>query len=118
MTDRETYAPLRFFEYDHRPGSFCLMLSDTHMIEVDDVFTARGHEGNGYSWTGVAEVIVRLRAPELEGRMGFDPEAGTFVAYGEDEAALRQLGAHLRQAFSDRTLLGELIEAGKEEWFD
>ncbi|UGT45502.1 immunity 51 family protein [Nocardia yamanashiensis] len=118
MTDRETYAPLVFFEYDHKPGHYCLMLSDNHMVELEDVFAVHGYEGGGYSWTGVAEVIVRLRAPELRGRMGFDPEAGTFVAYGDDAAALRQLGTLLRQAFSDRELLSELIDAGEEEWFD
>lgn len=118
MTDRVTYAPLVFFEYDHKPGNYCLMLSDSHMVELEDVFAERGYEGCGYGWNGVAEVLVRLRAPELHGRMGFDPEAGMFVAYGTDEAALRSLGTLLREAHSDRALLAELIDAGEPEWFD
>ncbi|MFE4670592.1 immunity 51 family protein [Streptomyces sp. NPDC056716] len=118
MTDRESFAPLVFFEYDHKPGSYCLMLSDSHMVEVDDVFTECEQYGSGYGWEGVARSAVRERAPELAGRFGYDSEAGMFVAYGEDPEALGRLGALLREAFGDRVLLKGLIEAGDPDWFD
>ncbi|HEV2638720.1 MAG TPA: immunity 51 family protein [Actinocrinis sp.] len=118
MTDRETYAPLLFFEYEHKPGTFCLMLSDNHMIDVDDVFDECGQFGNGYGWEGVARSALRARAPELAERLQFDSEAGTFVAYGEDAAALQGLGALLREAFQDRAVLKGFIESGEPEWFD
>ncbi|MET8829565.1 immunity 51 family protein [Streptomyces sp. NPDC004610] len=118
MTDRETYAPLVFFEYDHKPGSYCLMLGDSHIVAVADVFTECGQDAGGYGWEGVARSAVRERAPELAGRFGYDSEAGMFVAYGEDPDALRKLGSLLHQVFGDRALLKELILAGDPDWFD
>lgn len=118
MTDRDTFAPLVFFEYDHKPGSFCLMLSDQHMLDTEKVFADRGYEGNGYGWAGVARSAVRSRAPELTDRFGLDPEAGMCVAYGEDADALRALAPLLVQALEDPRLLGELIDAGEPDWFD
>ena len=118
MTDRDTFAPLVFFEYDHKPGSFCLMLSDQHMLDTEKVFTDRGYDGCGYGWAGVARSAVRSRAPELTDRFGLDPEAGMFVAYGEDADALRALAPLLVQALEDHRLLGELIDAGEPDWFD
>lgn len=118
MTDRETFAPLVFFEYDHKPGTYCLMFSDDKMIPVTDVFEECGYQGGGYDWAGVARSAVATRAPELAERVSYDPEAGMFVAYGEDAEALKKLGTLLREAFHDRALLKELIEAGDPEWFD
>lgn len=115
MTDLVAFAPFDFFEYDHKPGSYCLMLTDDHMVAVMDVFEEYGWEGGGYGWEGVARSVVRSRAPELAGRFGLDPEAGMFVAYGEDPDALRALGALLREAFHDRAVLRKLIEAGEPE---
>ncbi|MFC0036781.1 immunity 51 family protein [Actinomadura rayongensis] len=118
MTDRTTFAPLIFFEYDHKPGHYCLMLSDQHMGGSEDVFEECGQYGNGYGWAGVARSAVRARAPELDGRFGLDPEAGMFVAYGEDSDALKALGALMRTAWHDRTELKALIESGDPDWFD
>ncbi|WP_067687656.1 immunity 51 family protein [Nocardia jejuensis] len=118
MTDRETFAPLVFFEYDHKPGNYCLMLSDNHMVEVEEAFAERGYEGNGYGWAGVARTAVESRLPEAAARIGFDPEAGMFVAYGEDAEALRRLGSIMREAFENRSTLDELLAAGDPEWFD
>ncbi|MBL1073616.1 immunity 51 family protein [Nocardia sp. 2] len=118
MTDREAFAPLVFFEYDHKPGNFCLMLTDAHMVASEEVFAAHGYDGGGYGWAGVAKAAVSTRAPELEGRFGMDPEAGMFVAYGEDAEALRGLGALLQEAVTDRAVLAELVAAGDPEWFD
>ncbi|WP_354644376.1 immunity 51 family protein [Kitasatospora camelliae] len=118
MIDRETFAPLVFFEYDHKPGTYCLMLSDHHMVAVEEVFDACGQYGNGYGWEGVARSALRARAPQLADRLSFDPEAGMFVAHGRDADALRALGALLREAWHDREVLRVFIETGEPEWFD
>ncbi len=118
MTDRETFAPLVFIEYDHKPGSYGLLLTDDKMAGVDEVFEAAGRQNGGYGWEAVARSAVRSRAPRLEGRFRYDPEAGMFVAHGEDAAALRELGALLSGAFHDRPALRELIEAAEPDWFD
>ncbi|GLF99168.1 immunity 51 family protein [Streptomyces yaizuensis] len=112
-------TPLRFFEYDHRPGHYCLMLTDDHMMAAEETFAELGYEAGGYGWAGVARSALRARlGPEAAGAVGMDPEAGMFVAYGDDPAALRALGAVLREALRDRAVLRELIEAGEPDWFD
>lgn len=108
LNDRETYAPLILFEYDDNPGNYCLLLSDNHMVDVMDVFEENGRYGNGYGWADVALCAMRENAPELEERMGIDPEAGMFVAYGEDLEALQKLGELLRDAFHDKAKLAHL----------
>ncbi|MEO3923639.1 immunity 51 family protein [Micromonosporaceae bacterium B7E4] len=113
-----SFSPLKFFEYDHNPGNYCLMLSDVRMVDVSDVFEADGHLGNGYDWTAVARSVVRSDVPELADRLGYDPEAGTFVAYGTDPEALRRLGGLLQDAFHDRAKLATLIRAADPDWFD
>ena len=118
VDDNETYAPFVLFEYEHKPGNFCLMLSDRHMVHVTDVFEAQGVYGNGYDWEAVARQVVRSRGGALEGRFKYDPEAGTFVAYGTDVEALRELGAALKLAFDDRSVLAELIRDAESDWFD
>ncbi|WP_019629227.1 immunity 51 family protein [Actinomadura atramentaria] len=117
MNDKETYAPLSLFEYDHRPGSYCLMLTDAQMGGASGVFAEHGLEESGYGWAGVARAVL-ARDPGLENRLGLDPEAGMFVAYGDDLDALRTLAASLHEAIHDHAKLSELIKAGDPEWFD
>jgi|SRR5690606_4432591 len=116
--EREIYAPLVLFEYDHNPGNYCLMLSDSHMVDVIDVFEERGHEGGGYDWEAVARQIVRAEAPGLAQRVDFDPEAGMFVAFGSDLEALQLLGRHMHEAFHNRDLLVQWVEGADPDWFD
>lgn len=110
LDERTKYAPLILFEYDHEPGKYCLMLSDDPMIEHEELFEANGREPSGYGWADVALQVIRTRAPALEARLGMDPEAGTFVAYGSDLEALQQLGALLHEAFHDPAILGPLVK--------
>lgn len=118
MSEHNPYAPVLFFEYDHRPGHYCTMLSDHHMVEVAELFEAAGYMGGGYDWEAIARQSVRAFAPELEGCFGTDPEAGTFAAYGKDEAALRKLAELLHDAFHDRDRLARLIADAEPDWFD
>ncbi|MFE3542766.1 Imm51 family immunity protein [Nocardia sp. NPDC059177] len=118
MTDRSSFAPLTFFEYDHQPGTYCLMLTDSEMSEGAEVFDEAGYEASGYSWTGIARAALTVRAPELVDRVKFDPEAGMMVAYGSDADALRTLGTYLQEALRDRTVLAGFLAAGDPEWYD
>lgn len=114
--EREAYAPLMLFEYDHNPGHYCLMLSDAHMVDVSGPFEAAGYEGGGYDWNGVA--LQAGREAGLAGRFGTDPEAGSFVAYGSDLEALQQLGTALQAAHADPKRLAALIAAADPDDFD
>ncbi len=116
MNDKETYAPLRLFEYEHNPGNYCLMLSDNDMLAVEAAFAEGGRDAGGYAWTDVALQLIRTEAPELEARVGFDPEAGMFVAYGADLDALKQLAVLLRGAFHDAKKLVAAVAAAPYEY--
>jgi hypothetical protein len=109
--ERVTYAPLVVFEYDHKPGDYCVMLSDSHMGgEQAATFEANGRSSDGYGWTDLALQVVRSQQPELESKLGFDPEAGMFVAYGTDLEALKALATRLHAAFHDLPALGVLVK--------
>lgn len=109
--ERVAYAPLVLFEYDHEPGHYCLMLSDNHMVSDEQirVFEDNGRDPGGYSWADVALGVVRTRRPELEERLDFDPEAGMFVAYGEDLEALRALAVMVHELYHDLAKLARAV---------
>lgn len=115
-SEREAYAPLILFEYDHKPGHYSLILSDAHMVEVSAPFEAAGYMGGGYDWNAVA--LQAARDAGIFGRFGTDPEAGMFAAYGTDLDALQILGAALRAAHADPMRLAALIEAADPDDFD
>jgi hypothetical protein len=70
------------------PDSFELTL-DTGVPVVDAVVEQLGHEPNGPFWDGVAEWLIRTQFPALEGTIGFNSEAGTFLASGPVQADWR-----------------------------
>lgn len=109
--ERAAYAPLVLFEYPHDPGHYSLMLSDASMVSppILGAFESHGRESTGYGWADVALAAIRRNAPELETRLGMDPEAGMFVAHGQDLEALQKLGRLLAAAHADPKALGELV---------
>jgi len=109
MTEQASLAPFTLFEYEHQPGTFCLMLSDGDMEKVEAVFEAHGAEGNGHGWGGLAESLARSQMPEIATGLRFDSEAGMFAAMSGDRSALERLGATLHAAFHDPVLLRRLI---------
>lgn len=111
LNDKITYVPLVLFEYDHKPGHYCLMLTDTHMVSDAQiaVFEENGRDPGGYSWADVAIGVIRATQPALEEKLGFDPEAGMFVAYGEDLEALRKLGELLHAIYHDLPRLAQCV---------
>ena len=98
-------APLKMLETE---GSFSLMLTD--FDEWAETFEEMGQEAGGYGWHGVADALVRLKAPKLKKKIKYDPEASMFVAYGTDRDALIQLGRLILEAMADPSILKEAIE--------
>lgn len=99
--------PLRLVETT--PGRFSLLLV-VGTTQVDELIEELGHEPNGYFWEGVAQLLVRTQAPELNGRFAYDPEAGMFCAYGNDRPALETLGALIAAVATDAARVRELLE--------
>lgn len=116
LTDRTRYAPLFLMEYDHKPGHYALILSDDHMVTHEALFERQDREANGYGWTDTVLGVVREQAPDLLDRLDFDPEAGTFCAYGSDREALEQLGQIVHRLFHDAALLERAVAAAPFEY--
>jgi hypothetical protein len=105
--DRTSYAPFVMFGENDK---YSLLLSDNHMVEKSAIFEAHGDGwlGNGYDWNSIAQVVMAERLPELDDELGFDPEAGTFCAYGP-RAPLEKLAAEMHKAFHNDDQLRDLL---------
>lgn len=114
--ERTQWAPFILFEYDHQPGTYCLMLSDAQMGPVEAVFANNGRDIGGYGFSDLALGVMRADKPELEARLGMDPEAGTFCAYGKDLEALQDLATRLHGLFHDHARLGPAVKAAPYEY--
>jgi hypothetical protein len=102
---KDEFAPLKLLESE---GSFSLML--TEFDRWAGTFEEMGQDGGGYGWHGVADALVRLKAPKIKKKIKYDPEASMFVAFGPDRDAIVQLARLLLGAMNDRAVLMEAIE--------
>jgi hypothetical protein len=100
----DEYAPSRLVTQDNG-YSLCF---DAFELS-DDALEARGLEGGGYTWHAIVDSLVRLHAPEIVERVNCDPEAGMFVAYGDELEALRVVAGLIRRAIQDEALLLEAV---------
>lgn len=107
-------SPFKLIETE--PGSFSLLSSE--FAPYEEVFAACGYEGGGYDWEAVGRQVIRASAPHLGERVRFDPEASMFCAYGNDQAALEELGQKMSETFADLEKLKAAIEAADPDWFD
>jgi Immunity protein 51 len=112
---RFVMRPLRLIET--APGDFSLLL-DTGTTAVDSLIQELEHEPNGYFWEGVAELLVRTEAPELDGRFSYDPEAGMFCAHGHDRSALENLAALMSPVATDADRLRAVIALASDIGFE
>ena len=108
-------TPLRLIET--RPDDFSLLLSDGD-TPVDEVVNELGHESNGYFWEGVAQLLIRTHAPELDGRFDYASEGGMFCAHGGDRDALEKLGAMMSEVANDEVRIRRLVAEADESGFE
>lgn len=99
------------------PGKYSLLLN-AGTTAVDGVVASLGREANGYFWEGVARRLVATEAQHLDGRFGYDPEAGMFCAYGTDREALAQLGGLLDAVASDPDRVRDIVARAEAEGVD
>ncbi|WP_117210946.1 immunity 51 family protein [Allorhizocola rhizosphaerae] len=107
--------PLKLIETS--PGKYSLLLN-AGTTQVDGLIEELGHEANGYFWEGVAQLVVRNEAPELQGRFGYDPEGSMFCAYGTDREALQRLGTLMSAVAASPDRMRELIETAEANGFE
>src|SRR4029453_13024864 len=99
------------------PGKFSLLL-DAGTTDVDEVIEELGHEPNGYFWEGIAQLLVDVEAPRLQGRFDYDPEGGTFVAHGSDRPALEELATLMATVATNADTLRRLVALANERGFE
>lgn len=104
-TPGDEFAPLKMLGDE---GSYSLML--TEFERWAETFEQLGQDGGGYGWHGVADALVRLKAPKLTKKITYDPEASMFVALSPDRDAIVQLARLLLEAMNDTAVLMEAIE--------
>jgi BRCT domain type II-containing protein len=114
-SDSGGIAPLKLIETT--PGNYSLLMNvgDT---KVDELVFKLGHEPNGYFWEGVAEVLVQTEANQLEERVNYDPEGSMFCAFGEDKAALNELGVLMASVANGPERMKGVIAKAKEIGFE
>ena len=108
MSETNEFAPLRMLEGE---GSYSLIL--TEFDEWFEAFEEAGYEGGGYGWHGVADALIRLKAPKLKKKVRFDPEASMFVAHGPDREAIAELAKLMKEAMTDPAALREVLASVK-----
>ena len=112
--DDPAIAPFTLVETS--AGNHSLLL--TRFDPADQVFERYELDGGGYAWETVARHMIAEDASDLDDRIGFDPEASMFCAYGSDREALHQLGERLAAVFRDPARLAAIIETIGPDGFD
>lgn len=112
--DPELCSPCKLVT--HEDETYSLIFDDFGPTEP--LFSDIGFEGGGYGWHGVVDSLIRIKAPELSGKVGFDPEAGMFVAHGPDLDALKEVASLIREAVQNPVLLREAIERADPDLMD
>lgn len=113
--DDTTWAPFLLFQYESGDG-YSLILSDGKMGPCEAPLAAAGRDPGGYTWADIAVHLMRSQAPGLPGRLGLDPEAGMFCAYGKDLEALQRLAGLLHGVFHDPKALEAVAKAAPWEY--
>lgn len=80
-----------------------------------EIFADFGFEGNGYDWEAVAQAFIRREQPDVDGKVSFDPEADTFLAYSKDEEALRIFVTKFKEFCEDDERLAKVLSCVKDE---
>ncbi|MCX5355584.1 Imm51 family immunity protein [Streptomyces mirabilis] len=86
--DTHDLAPFLLQDIEFDPG-YSLLL--TGWSEVMPVIQASGREGNGYTWDGVARLLVARHLPEAADQLEHDSESGMFAVYSSNRQVLEAL---------------------------
>jgi len=90
----------------------------SHAEETVEFFNERGLDGNGHTWAGIVESILRLEMPEMYDRFGLSSEADDVLVTCGDRQLLERLGQCIRRYVTDETLMAEAIDSGDPDWLE
>lgn len=98
-----------FFWVEHEESaSVCLYVGE-YLQEVFDTRAEEGFEGNGYDWGSLAQVFLDEKCPDLQEKIGFDPEGSMFCAYSRDKEVLADFILRFKKACEDKPLILDLF---------
>src|SRR5215831_5144093 len=104
----DAFAPARLIEYKTtKPGPRYGLMLLVGPLQAE--FDARRLSGTGYTWQGVVESLVRMRCPQIEPELQYDPEADMFVVRSSDRGALESVAALIQAVIADPALLDQAI---------
>ncbi|PNY79971.1 Imm51 family immunity protein [Deinococcus koreensis] len=106
-SQHDDFFSSRLVEHGEQSPRYSLIFDD--FGPSASVFENHGSEAGGYAWHAACVGLVEEHAPELAGRLQYDPESSMFAAYSTDRAALLHLAELIRQAQSDHAMLDQAL---------
>jgi hypothetical protein len=95
---------------DAENNQFYLTVTDTD-DDTYALFMDLELQGGGYTWLGLVESLIELRAPDLRSQLHvLDAEGDNMYAYAKRREPLDDLAGLIRSAVADRTLMMAAIE--------
>ncbi len=81
-------------------------------------FESRGYTGNGYTWRGVIERIIKDQNPLLSQHIHYDEEAGAVCMFLDTENHRKKVLELIVPYFSDKQKLSRYLETLDRESID
>ena len=117
--DTSSYFPFELY-YEGQDFDIMVYIEEDSLLDLySPIFSKYDYSGNGYSWDGHIEQIIKKLDPELLNHIEFDSEAGAFFAIADSRESQIRFGELLHPIFSDLSILEKYIqEADRSKIFD
>lgn len=113
----ENYYPFRLSQDSHHS-----IIADIESPDLFDkynpIFEKHHYSGNGYSWEGHITQILEKENPDLLQHISFDPEAGGFYAYADNEENQKRIALLLSKVFQDMKVLESYLQSADKSRID
>jgi len=86
--------------------------------ESIEFFNEQGLDGNGHTWGGVVESIIRLEMSDAYDQLSLSPEADDLLVTCDRRVLLEQLSEHVHRYAADESLMARAIENADPDWLD
>ncbi|MFJ1560716.1 Imm51 family immunity protein [Streptomyces mirabilis] len=113
--DTRDLAPFLLEDIEFDPGH-SLRLTD--WAELVPVLQAAGREGNGYTWEGIARLLVTRDMPDVADQLEHDSESGMFAVYSSDREVLEALGVLMSDLYRSPERLAAFLASVDPDLFD
>ncbi len=115
--DSKTY-PFQTYEIDEHISIKAEIESKDLYEKYNPLFEKHNYSGNGYCWEGHIIQILEKENEELLNHLDFDPEAGGFYVYADDEETKNEFLKILCPIFQDLNLLEKYIQEADRSRID